>query len=64
MITWLLGTLPVLILAIKLLNYLELVDVLDFLSMPRLMAVLFFGIAAEGRSANRVPGQTPSDSYK
>lgn len=47
MTEWLLGTLLVLILIIKLLDYLELFDVLDFLSaVLKLTGELFFGIAS------------------
>ena len=47
MTEWLLGTLLVLILIIKLLDYLELFDVLDFLSaVLKLTGALFFGIAS------------------
>lgn len=54
MTEWLLGTLLVLILIIKLLDYLELFDVLDFLSaVLKLTGALFFGIASLIISASR-----------
>ena len=44
---WLLGTLLVLILIIKMLDYFELFDVLEFVSaVLRLTGALFFGIAS------------------
>jgi hypothetical protein len=46
MIAWLLGTLLVLVLVVKVLDYFGPFGALDFLSMPRLIAVLFFGIAS------------------
>ena len=47
MTEWLLGTLLVLILTIKVLDYFELFDVLDFLSaILKLTVALFFGIAS------------------
>jgi hypothetical protein len=47
MTEWLLGTLLVLILFIKVLDYFELFDVLDFLSATlKLTGALLFGIAS------------------
>jgi hypothetical protein len=46
MIAWLLGTLLMLVLVVKVLDYFGPFGALDFLSIPQLTAVLFFGIAA------------------